>query len=180
MLICFIMVICSAFCLLSHSLPLRYSYLRRSSFSLIFNSVPTNSNTFSNTSKKMSVSSTDFSLNDKYQEADLEFYNQLKSCDDKKLASSITSALNVLGDALRLFGPRYVVASYNGGKDADVVMHLMRAAVAKYSADQGKLFRPTFIYFAIKDEIPEVMEHLERTKVAYSLHIERYDCGNFT
>lgn len=34
----------------------------------------------------------------------------------------------VLEDALRLYGPRRLVGSYNGGKDAVVIMHLQRYA----------------------------------------------------
>lgn len=33
-------------------------------------------------------------------------------------------SLGILGDSIRLFGPDCVYASFNGGKDAVVILHL--------------------------------------------------------
>jgi hypothetical protein len=68
----------------------------------------------------------------------LQFYHSLRDYKDSYISSQINSALDTLLDALRLFGPSHVFSSYNGGKDADVIMHLLRAAIAKYSDDHGK------------------------------------------
>ena len=99
--------------------------------------------------------------------SDIEFYNTIIACKDVHLSSQINISLGILADALRLYGPSNVVASYNGkdschtdhnfhtyimdaikiliiqiqlgGKDADVVMHLMRAAMANYKL-QNEVF----------------------------------------
>jgi len=64
-------------------------------------------------------------------ERDLAFYEELMSCSgDAELEAGIRSALSVLGDALRLYGHERCRVSFNGGKDADVILHLMRAALA--------------------------------------------------
>ena len=49
------------------------------------------------------------------------------------MSDAYASALQVLADALRLYGPECVYGSYNGGKDAVAIMHLLRAAIAHYS-----------------------------------------------
>jgi len=44
----------------------------------------------------------------------------------------MASALHDLSSAYRLYGPHCMVGSYNGGKDACVIFHLMRAVHADY------------------------------------------------
>jgi len=88
------------------------------------------------------------------QESSLALYHKLRACKDGYMSAPLTSALNILSDALRLYGPDQLFASYNGGKDAEVLLHLMRAVYAKYSADKGAIYRPKLIYFAVTDEFP--------------------------
>jgi len=67
---------------------------------------------------------------DVHLQEDLAFYHSLTAAgtgQNASLSAAINASLAVLADALRLYGPDSVVASYNGGKDADVVMSLMRA-----------------------------------------------------
>jgi 3'-phosphoadenosine 5'-phosphosulfate sulfotransferase (PAPS reductase)/FAD synthetase len=87
------------------------------------------------------------------------------------------AALGVLGDALRLFGPDHVFGSFNGGKDACVIMHLLRAAVAAYSVERGSLFRPKFIYFRHPKEFPAVEAFVEATALDFDLELAVLDCG---
>jgi hypothetical protein len=103
--------------------------------------------------------------------SDLAFYNRLVTCNNPLIAVQINASLNVLNDALRLYGPTNVVASYNGGKDADVVMNLMRAAIAKYSSDKPNRSTAKFIYFAIKDEFPSVINHIDFQQKNLGLHM---------
>jgi FAD synthetase len=70
-----------------------------------------------------------------------------------------------------------LLSSYNGGKDADVIMHLLRAVAAKLEHDSGIKNSPKHVYFAVEDEFPEVIEHLEFSQRAYDLDVVRYDCG---
>jgi FAD synthetase len=111
-----------------------------------------------------------------HQEA-LVLYEKLRSCDDGYLSAPLNSALDILMDALRLYGPNQLFASYNGGKDAVVILHLLRAVTAKYSEDRGQIFRPKLIYFAIDDEFKEVVEHIDESEKLFNLDLERCDCG---
>ncbi|KAL8446533.1 hypothetical protein Emed_004987 [Eimeria media] len=51
----------------------------------------------------------------------------------RSFASLVAEALELLVDVLRIFGPDKVVLSFNGGKDAVVILHLYRAALVKYT-----------------------------------------------
>lgn len=107
----------------------------------------------------------------------LQFYNSMRSCKDAYLAGHINSALDVLCDACRLYGLDNLLSSYNGGKDADVIMHLLRAVAAKLEHDTGIVHRPKLVYFVVEDEFAEVIEHIARTESQFDLDITRYDCG---
>eukprot|EP01038_Epipyxis_sp_PR26KG_P009445 gene9445-12726_t len=107
----------------------------------------------------------------------LTFYNQLISCNDKYISKPLNRALEVLSDALRLYGPNSLFSSYNGGKDADVIMHLLRAVTAKYSDDCGMIYFPKMIYFYNDDEFHEVLSHIKHVESNYGVILKRYDCG---
>ena len=111
------------------------------------------------------------------QASSLALYEKLRSCKDGYMSAPLNSALNILADALRLYGPEQLFASYNGGKDAEVLLHLMRAVFAKYSADQGIICQPKLIYFAVTDEFKEVLAHLNDSERMLRLDLQRYDCG---
>lgn len=108
---------------------------------------------------------------------DLEFYHRLRSCKDGYIAQHINHALDILNDAIRLYGPKQLFSSYNGGKDADVIMHLLRAAMAKYSFDTGKKSNLELIYFVNEDEFVEVEQHINRSEQTFGLNILRYNCS---
>jgi 3'-phosphoadenosine 5'-phosphosulfate sulfotransferase (PAPS reductase)/FAD synthetase len=91
--------------------------------------------------------------------------------------SAARNALMVLKDALRLFGPDCVIASYNGGKDAVAIMHLLRAALAAYSVEHHVLWRPKLIYFSHKKEFPEIEALVFDTARRYDLELVVFDCG---
>lgn len=110
-------------------------------------------------------------------EDSLKLYHQMRECQDGYIADKLHSAMDILTDALRLYGPDQLFSSYNGGKDAVVIMHILRAVVAKYSADHGTIYRPKFIYFAVDDEFPEVLDHIKDTAKTLALHLTRYQCN---
>ena len=119
-----------------------------------------------------------------YQSA-LELYHSFTTTSDTYLQSLINDALQTLANAYRLYGPNNVIGSYNGGKDAVVIFHLMRAAHAKYYHDilqqqqqqqqqgnnnkQIKIIRPRVIYFEHNDEFVQVEHFLKQT-------IDQFDC----
>ncbi len=111
------------------------------------------------------------------QAASLALYHKLRSCKDGYMSTPLNSALNILSDALRLYGPEQLFASYNGGKDAEVILHLLRAVFAKYSADKGTIIQPKLIYFAVTDEFPEILAHINESERLLRLDLQRYDIG---
>ena len=125
-----------------------------------------------------------------YQSA-LELYDRLMDyCNayddndhdsDEHLPQLILSALDILHQAYRLYGPESVVGSYNGGKDACVILHLMRAAYANYIRDHPALVesacQPKVIYFEHEDEFPEVLDLLHESVVEYDLYMLAFEKG---
>lgn len=135
----------------------------------------------SNTNSKNPIAASSISTMDaldvlEHQDA-LNLYNTLKFCNDTSISKAINDALDTLSDAIRLYGPDYVFSSYNGGKDAEVVMHLMRASMAKYSHECGIIHKPRFIYFSAKEEFPEVIDTIEDSVKKYRMNILRYSEG---
>jgi hypothetical protein len=108
---------------------------------------------------------------------DLAFYEAITSVDDEPLRAATLRALDILASALRLYGPQRTVVSFNGGKDADVVLHLMRAASAKYCADNSLRERPPLVYFEDPKEFPEVEAHVASAVERYQCQLVRYSSG---
>eukprot|EP00560_Eucampia_antarctica_P005377 CAMPEP_0197836216 /NCGR_PEP_ID=MMETSP1437-20131217/28273_1 /TAXON_ID=49252 ORGANISM="Eucampia antarctica, Strain CCMP1452" /NCGR_SAMPLE_ID=MMETSP1437 /ASSEMBLY_ACC=CAM_ASM_001096 /LENGTH=723 /DNA_ID=CAMNT_0043442225 /DNA_START=216 /DNA_END=2387 /DNA_ORIENTATION=+ len=111
-------------------------------------------------------------------ESSLKLYEEFitGSKDDAYLHPVVQDALEALENAYRLYGPQNVIGSYNGGKDAVVIFHLLRAAHAHYyhtTSTSQKMIRPRVIYFENKDEFPEVEQFLHST-------IEKFDCDMLT
>lgn len=101
---------------------------------------------------------------------ELELYDKFMGCADSYVAPGIRDALNCLDNAYRLYGPRSVICSFNGGKDAVVIFRLMLAAHANHyrtMKEQGKyhenvsVIQPRALYFEHKDEFPEVVSYLK-------------------
>ena len=127
-----------------------------------------------------------------YRDA-LELHGQLMSCTDSYVAPGIQNALNTLDHAYRLYGPESVIVSFNGGKDAVVILHLVRAAHAKYYNDtlasggsgssssssntKTVVTRPRAVYFNHPDEFPEVTSFLEQSVEMYDLDMVAFEEG---
>ena len=89
---------------------------------------------------------------------------------DTPLGAALTQALQILADALRLYGPEAVVTSFNGGKDAVVVLHLMRAALAAHDERAGTRSRLAVIFFEVEDEFPQARRIVSRENVRPASH----------
>jgi len=111
------------------------------------------------------------------QEDALKFYHTLRSCKDTYISTHLNTALDALKDSLRLYGPNHVFSSYNGGKDADVIMHLLRAVCAKHREEYQVPCIPKLVYFGIEDEFDEVLSHIHNIEKSYNVEVIRYDCG---
>jgi len=114
---------------------------------------------------------------DQYLES-LELYERLMSCKDSYVSPAIQSALNTLDHAYRLYGPSSVICSFNGGKDAVVILHLVRAIHAKYYNSTGETpIRPRAVYFNNDNEFSEVTSFLEECVNAYDLDMVAFEHG---
>lgn len=115
---------------------------------------------------------------DQYAES-LELYDRFMDCDDAYVAPLIQNALNTLEHAYRLYGPKCVICSYNGGKDAVVILHLVRASHAHYyrqKKDKAEVpIRPRVVYFDHPDEFPEILAHLVESVRDYDLDMVAFD-----
>ena len=94
--------------------------------------------------------------------------------------------------AYRLYGQHCIIGSYNGGKDAVVIFHLMRAVHAKYcqslideaneannnnDKEEVMISRPRVIYFQHNDEFPEVLSLLDETVKQYDVDMLAFKEG---
>jgi len=114
---------------------------------------------------------------DQYEES-LELHERLMTCNDSYVSPAIRSALNTLDHAYRLYGPNSVVCSFNGGKDAVVILHLVRAVHAKYYNSTGEdPMRPRAVYFNNDNEFSEVTSFLEESVNLYDLDMVAFENG---
>eukprot|EP00468_Gymnochlora_sp_CCMP2014_P008482 CAMPEP_0167746586 /NCGR_PEP_ID=MMETSP0110_2-20121227/3791_1 /TAXON_ID=629695 /ORGANISM="Gymnochlora sp., Strain CCMP2014" /LENGTH=589 /DNA_ID=CAMNT_0007631359 /DNA_START=147 /DNA_END=1916 /DNA_ORIENTATION=+ len=116
--------------------------------------------------------------NDQGKDA-MALYRNLISCDEPTIRGSISKSLGILSQAFRVYGPRSVIISFNGGKDAVVGMHLARAALAKHCEDSGLNFEEQklrVIYFLSQErEFPEVREFVENQVSKFNLDLITYE-----
>ena len=121
----------------------------------------------------------------------LALYNAILSCQDSYLSDRLGNAMAVLSEALVKYGPDQLFSSFNGGKDAVVIMHLLRAAMANFNetqidtqSDTQRLglgqrlrHRPKFIYFAIDDDFARVLAYIEEARTRFCLDLVTYNGG---
>jgi FAD synthetase len=112
-------------------------------------------------------------------EDSLLLYDRLMSCTDSYVNPGIKAALNTLDHAYRLYGPQSVICSFNGGKDAVVILHLVRAAHAKHYNATGETTppRPRVVYFDHEDEFPEIISFLQESVDVHGLDMVAFEKG---
>jgi len=106
-----------------------------------------------------------------YQDAWTWHETLTQDCQDLSLQQPLQQALDVLGNAHRLYGSRHVLGSFNGGKDACVILELMRAAHAhahRHNDGTTTPVRPRVVYWDKEGEFPEVLQFVQD-------NVERYD-----
>ena len=113
----------------------------------------------------------------------LDLYDRFVQCTDTYVAGPIKSALSCLDHAFRLYGPSSVICSFNGGKDAVVILHLVRAAYAAYYKQQQSadisclIIQPRVIYFDHADEFPEILTFLHEQVRQFDLDMICFEQG---
>jgi len=86
-------------------------------------------------------------------------------------AEKVSSTLKVLKSALERFGADNIAVSFNGGKDACVLLHLLQQVLQSHTNAQPKGI--LCIYFEHEDHFPEAEEFVERCKADFSLTLVR-------
>ena len=99
--------------------------------------------------------------------------------DDWAANGPYRKAMDVLDGALRLWDPDQIALSFNGGKDAVVLLHLVRAAVAgtPWGSEPGARSCIRCVYFE-EDTFDEVKHFIGEMEESFSLKIERFDGGD--
>ena len=77
-----------------------------------------------------------------------------------------------VSSALRLYGPSRLVLSFNGGKDATALLHLVRAV---FTRDCGPGCSPRCVFWHNAGSFPEAEAFVEDTARRYRLDVVRYD-----
>ncbi len=158
-----------------------------------------NKNNLNDLKSNKNTSSDSFWWSNEQYLSSLERYEEFISSQDSYIAPLIQEGLETLLQAYRLYGPSNVIGSFNGGKDAVVIMELMKAAHAKYyhdlissSSDNDKkeegdndddsplvsnikIIRPRMIYFNDKLEFPQVYDFVRNTVKKYDLDMIAFD-----
>lgn len=83
----------------------------------------------------------------------------------------VRESLQVLLGALRLYGTETLALSFNGGKDATIVMHLLRAAVGEYSQRQVVCSNIHAVYFTDSDYFEQVETFVKAMRERYQLNL---------
>jgi FAD synthetase len=123
--------------------------------------------------------------NDDAYNDSLDLYDRFVQCTDAYVSGPIQTALSCLDHAFRLYGPSSVICSFNGGKDAVVILHLVRAAYAAYCKQQQKqnddstflVNQPRVIYFDHADEFPEILSFLHEQVSQLDLDMVCFEQG---
>jgi FAD synthetase len=84
----------------------------------------------------------------------------------------VGAALETIDAALRLYGPSRLVLSFNGGKDATLLLHLARGVYSRAGAGS-----PRCVYWHEADGFAEVHAFVEATAERLGLVLERYTCS---
>jgi len=125
------------------------------------------------------------SLEDFHESAKLYARLRDKPSQGDPFYQCLHKSLDALLEALCLYGPSGVIGSFNGGKDAVVVVHLLRAALSHWCTEHqerspsGKVrvWQPQFVYFRSSDEFPLVEEFVSEAAEKHSFHVDVLDCG---
>ena len=104
----------------------------------------------------------------------------IEDCHETEDSVPARGAINVLEGALRLYKPEEIAMSFNGGKDATVLLHLLRAAAAGDGGDEVSplsLVQIRCVYFERDNVFDEVEDFIRQTESTFGLEIVRFRCS---
>jgi len=87
----------------------------------------------------------------------------------------ILEAVNRIADSISRYKLQHCALSFNGGKDCTVLLHLLRASLAKLHLHISDM---SIIYFKVDNEFHEIEEFMSQCCESYHLQLTRVE-GNF-
>lgn len=94
------------------------------------------------------------------------------------LQNALRSAMNILREAVAQFGPKTLATAFNGGKDATVVLHLVRAALATAShTSPGGSPNVLCMYLTEENAFEEVDKFVHETVNRYDISAVEQEGG---
>lgn len=110
----------------------------------------------------------------------MEIDSAINHCDDRRLKTKYSNAVNVIQRAFALYSIEEVAFSFNGGKDSTVLLHLLRAGFFLHKKEQNKsiamsdgfTFPIRTIYFESPSAFPEINSFTYETATAYNLQLD--------
>eukprot|EP01105_Mastigella_eilhardi_P024537 TRINITY_DN642_c0_g1_i1.p1 TRINITY_DN642_c0_g1~~TRINITY_DN642_c0_g1_i1.p1 ORF type:complete len:233 (+),score=60.54 TRINITY_DN642_c0_g1_i1:95-700(+) len=91
------------------------------------------------------------------------------------LAAKVRHSAEVIADTLCSYGANQLAFSFNGGKDAVVVLHLLNTLLRHIAS--GGVHQLTAVYFDGHDEFPEVTQFIDLCELRYGLRVIRVGAG---
>lgn len=88
------------------------------------------------------------------------------------------STVSVISDALRLYGTRSLAVSFSGGKEACVMLFLLKYCMQKAGLDERALSTELrILYFSDSDTFPEVAEFLTYIRQYLDVEFVSFSCS---
>lgn len=100
------------------------------------------------------------------QPNDLKLYQQIVSASSEY--PYVAEAISVLSECVNRYQLSHCALSFNGGKDCTVLLHLLRAALAK---NQQNISDLTIIYFKVPNEFPAIEGFMQQCCDSYKLQM---------
>ena len=86
-------------------------------------------------------------------------------------------AMDTIQAALRLYEPKEMAISFNGGKDATVLLHLVMAGIASMNERWESMEELACVYFEDEECFEEVEEFIRQCQEQFHLRIIRLKTG---
>eukprot|EP00392_Amoebophrya_sp_AT5.2_P001495 g1497.t1 len=106
--------------------------------------------------------------------------DQLSAAAALAFRTKLSASLATIADAYRLFGLRRMYCSFNGGKEATLLLYLMMIALEQMrrsGALSEEQFGELAVHFVSQDEFPEILRFVEETRAVHQFRLDRVHTG---